>query len=137
MTTPFWESKTLNEMSDSEWESLCDGCARCCVEKLEDEDTGEVVYSNEACGLLNIDTCRCRDYACRTLRVPECIKITPEFLADERKRGWLPPSCGYRRVAEGKGLEDWHPLISGTPSSVNDAAISMKGWLIQPNKIKL
>lgn len=135
MSAPFWQTKSLNEMTDSEWESLCDGCARCCVHKLEDEDTGEVVFSNEACGLLNIETCRCSNYAKRAEIVPECLKITPEFLADDQKRGWLPSSCGYRRVAEGRDLADWHPLVSGDPETVVEAAISMKGWLIQPDKI--
>lgn len=137
MTAPFWQTKSLNEMTESEWESLCDGCARCCVHKLEDEDTGEVVFSNEACGLLDIDSCRCRHYAKRASIVPGCLKITTEFLADDQKRGWLPPSCAYRRLAEGKGLADWHPLVSGDPSTVERAAISMKGWLIQPEKIEL
>jgi uncharacterized cysteine cluster protein YcgN (CxxCxxCC family) len=137
MSEPFWQTKTLNEMNDAEWESLCDGCARCCVEKLEDEDTGEVVFSNEACGLLNIKSCRCRAYDNRQDYVPGCLKITPEFLSDPRHREWLPPSCAYRRLAEGQPLEDWHPLISGNAKSVETAAISMKGWLIQPNKIKI
>jgi len=137
MTSPFWQTKSLNEMTDAEWESLCDGCARCCVHKLEDEDTGEVVFSNEACGLLDIDTCRCRSYAKRASIVSGCLKITPEFLADEQKRGWLPASCAYRRLAENRGLADWHPLISGDPDTVEKAAISMKGWLIQPDKIDL
>lgn len=135
MSQPFWQTKALKQMTNAEWESLCDGCARCCVEKLEDEDTGEVVFSNEACGLLNITNCRCRAYEQRQAYVPGCLRITPELLADERKRGWLPPSCAYRRLAEGKGLEDWHPLISGDPKSVERAEISMKGWLIQPTKI--
>lgn len=137
MSQPFWQTKTLNEMTDDEWESLCDGCARCCVEKLEDEDTGEVVFSNEACGLLNINNCRCRAYQTRQRYVPECLKITPQFLSDSRHREWLPPSCAYRRLAEGLPLEDWHPLISGSAKTVETAAISMKGWLIQPNKITI
>jgi uncharacterized cysteine cluster protein YcgN (CxxCxxCC family) len=137
MSEPFWQTKTLNEMNDAEWESLCDGCARCCVEKLEDEDTGEVVFSNEACGLLNIKNCRCRAYETRQQYVSGCIKLTPEFLTDPQHREWLPPSCAYRRLAEGKLLEDWHPLVSGDAASVHRAAISMKGWLIQPNPIKV
>lgn len=136
MSVPFWQTKSLNEMTAPEWESLCDGCARCCVHKLEDEDTGEVVFSNEACGLLNIETCRCRNYAQRATIVPECLKITLEFLEDDQKRGWLPASCGYRRVYEGQGLADWHPLVSGDPRTVDEAGISMKGWLIQPDKIE-
>lgn len=136
MSAPFWQTKSLQKMSASEWESLCDGCARCCVHKLEDEDTGEVVFSNEACGLLNIETCRCSNYAQRATIVPECLKITYDFLEDDQKRGWLPPSCAYRRVYEGQGLADWHPLVSGDPNTVDEAAISMKGWLIQPDKIE-
>lgn len=137
MSAPFWQTKSLNEMTAPEWESLCDGCARCCVHKLEDEDTGEVVFSNEACGLLNIKTCRCSNYAQRATIVPECLKITFEFLEDDQRRGWLPASCAYRRVYEGQGLADWHPLVSGDPKSVDKAEISMKGWLIQPDKIEI
>lgn len=120
---PFWARKKLTEMTPAEWESLCDGCGRCCVEKLEDEDTGEVFYTDTACKLLDCRTARCTDYANRQQHVPDCLPITPEFLANDRKRGWLPETCAYRLLAEGQPLFDWHPLVSKHPESVKKAGI--------------
>lgn len=119
---PFWESKTLDQMSDAEWESLCDGCGRCCMNKLEDEDTGEVVFTRVACKLLDTETCRCSDYDDRFTHVPDCLTVKP---LDEQKISWLPSSCAYRLLSEGKALEKWHPLVSGRAESVQDAGISM------------
>ncbi|HET9148380.1 MAG TPA: YcgN family cysteine cluster protein [Acetobacteraceae bacterium] len=121
---PFWRAKRLDEMSRAEWESLCDGCGRCCLHKLRDEDTGQVHFTNVACRLLDLGTCRCGDYARRQLRVPDCIALTPEAL---REIDWLPPSCAYRRLAEGKDLPDWHPLITGDPESVARAGAAVSG----------
>lgn len=120
----FWQRYALDQLTSAEWEALCDGCARCCVEKWEDEDTGEIAYTNEACELLNCQTCQCTDYANRQQRVPECLPITPAFLTDQRKRGWLPDTCAYRLVAEGRELYAWHPLISGRQASVAEAGIT-------------
>ena len=121
---PFWKRKTLEEMTPDEWESLCDGCGRCCLNKLEDWDTGEIYWTNIACSELDCETCRCMNYEARFRLVPDCIDLTPEKV---RELSWLPPTCGYRLVAEGKDLHDWHPLISGSADSVHDAGISVRG----------
>lgn len=121
---PFWKRKSLEAMSASEWESLCDGCGRCCLVKFEDEDTGDVHYTDVGCTLLDGDTCRCRDYANRSERIPDCVRLTPVTV---RSLTWLPPTCAYRLVAEGRDLPDWHPLVSGDASTVDAAGISVKG----------
>ncbi len=121
---PFWEKKSLIEMTSQEWESLCDGCGRCCLNKLEDWDTGQIYWTNIACELLDGDTCRCKNYQNRFDTVPDCIQLTPQKI-DELH--WLPPTCAYRLVNEGKPLYDWHPLVSGSHESIHDAGISIKG----------
>ena len=121
---PFWETKSLESMSDAEWESLCDGCGRCCVVRFEDEETGEVVPTRAACRLFDADACRCSNYAARQEFVPDCIKLTPQAIED---LGWMPTTCAYRRLHEGRGLAPWHPLISGDPKSVERAGISVRG----------
>ena len=120
----FWKTKTLEEMSSAEWESLCDGCARCCLEKLEDEDTGDIYFTHVSCRLLDAGLCACKDYANRSGQVPDCVRLTPDNV---RTLNWLPPSCGYRLVAEGRDLYWWHPLISGDPNTVHDAGVSVRG----------
>jgi len=125
--TPFWKTKTLDEMSDAEWESLCDGCGRCCLNKLEEWDTGIVVWTNVACQLLDAETCRCRDYEKRHDTVPDCIRLDPH---EVRTLGWLPPSCAYRLVEEGRDLPWWHPLVSGDPDTVHAAGVSVRGRFI-------
>jgi uncharacterized cysteine cluster protein YcgN (CxxCxxCC family) len=121
---PFWRRKSLEEMNPSEWESLCDGCARCCLVKLEDEDTGEIHFTDIGCKLLDAKTCRCRDYKRRRQKVRDCVKLTPDAV---RTLSWLPVTCAYRLVAEGKDLADWHPLVSGSPDSVHEAGVSVRG----------
>ena len=121
---PFWRVKTLEDMSRREWESLCDGCARCCLVKLEDEDTEEIHNTDVGCTLLDAGTCRCRDYAHRQRQVADCVRLTPEAV---RSLPWLPPTCAYRLVAEGRDLAWWHPLVSGDPNTVHEAGISVRG----------
>jgi uncharacterized cysteine cluster protein YcgN (CxxCxxCC family) len=121
---PFWQVKTLEEMTGPEWESLCDGCARCCMVKLEDVDTGEIHFTDIGCKLLDGETCRCRDYRRRQSRVPDCVKLTPKAV---RSLSWLPVTCAYRVLAEGRDLAWWHPLVSGTPDTVRLAGVSVSG----------
>lgn len=121
---PFWEQRSLEDMSDAEWESLCDGCGLCCLQKLEDADTGDVFYTRVACRLLDASTARCSDYSRRLRRVPDCLSLRP---LTEEKRQWLPPSCAYRRLDEGKGLPSWHPLLTGDPGSTAAAGYSVIG----------
>ena len=121
---PFWRTKSLDEMSEAEWESLCDGCGRCCLNKLEDWDTGEISWTDIACRLLDGQTCRCTKYTSRQVLVPDCIPLTPDTV---RSLTWLPPTCGYRLIAEGRDLYWWHPLVSGDPDTVHAAGISVRG----------
>ncbi len=123
-SAPFWKAKSLEEMTTAEWESLCDGCARCCLVKLEDEDTGEIYFTDIGCTLLDAKTCRCRDYPRRSRRVPDCVRLTPAVV---RTLTWLPTTCAYRLVHGGKDLPDWHPLVSGSPDSVHEAGVSVRG----------
>ena len=129
---PFWETKTLAEMTAGEWESLCDRCGRCCLHKLEDEDTDAVYYTSVACKLLDTTSCQCQDYPNRKDIVPECTVLT---LKDVELFHWLPETCAYRLVSERKPLFDWHPLVSGSGASVHQAGISVQGWVHSENDI--
>jgi len=121
---PFWRRKRLSEMTAEEWESLCDGCAKCCLEKLEDMATGEVSYTEVACRLLDVGTCQCTNYAERQRLVATCVQLTPENVTDLY---WLPGTCAYRLLAEGKDLPWWHPLVSGDPELVHRVGVSARG----------
>ena len=121
---PFWRRKALEEMTDSEWESLCDGCGKCCLNKLEEEGTDRTFYTDVGCRLLDGQTCRCHDYAHRLDRVEDCVRLTPESL---KTITWLPPSCAYVLLSEGKDLYWWHPLVSGDPETVHSAGVSVRG----------
>lgn len=124
---PFWKTTDLEEMTETQWESLCDGCGRCCLNKLEDWDTGEIAWTNVACKLLDAETCRCKDYENRQAKVPDCIGLTPKTV---RALTWLPPTCGYRLIAERRDLYWWHPLVSGDPETVHQAGVSVRGRTI-------
>ena len=130
MTDQFWTDKSLSEMTPTEWESLCDGCALCCMHKVEDEDSGEVFYTNLACRLLDTVSCRCTDYANRVKQVSDCMDLS---LDHAEAFAWLPASCAYRLLDEGKDLPEWHPLISGDPDSVHEAGISVRGKVVSEN----
>lgn len=124
MKDQYWKRKSLAEMNTAEWEALCDGCALCCMHKLEDEDTGQIFYTDVACKLLNLETCRCGDYANRARAVASCLVLSvnrPEEFS------WLPSSCAYRRLANEQELPAWHPLLTGRPESVHEAGVSMLG----------
>ncbi len=124
---PFWERKSLEQMTTEEWELLCDGCGRCCLEKLIDEDTGKVFYTSVACRHLDTWTCKCALYEERKSVVPDCLVIKPEMI---RTLDWLPAACAYRRIMEGRGLEWWHPLVSGDADTVHQAGISIRAKVI-------
>jgi uncharacterized cysteine cluster protein YcgN (CxxCxxCC family) len=130
---PFWKTKSLAEMTQEEWESLCDGCGRCCLLKLEDEDTEEIVYTRLACKLLDIGACQCKSYETRREKVPDCVQLTPEAAKD---LSWLPPTCAYRLVARGEDLAWWHPLVSGDAETVHEAGISVRDYAVSEKKVK-
>lgn len=125
--SPFWKTKALSEMTSEEWESLCDGCAQCCLAKVEDIETGTVHYTDVVCRYLDTDTCRCTEYSRRTAVVPDCVELTPHNLDT---LPWMPLTCAYRLLAENAPLPDWHPLVSGDAASVHEAGASVRGRCI-------
>jgi len=129
----FWEIKSLTEMSTEEWESLCDNCGKCCLIKLEDEDSGEIVFTSAVCDLIDLDSCRCSRYSERCTLVPECIDLKQHDFAEYN---WLPSTCAYRLLTDGKPLPDWHPLITGTPESVKDAGVSISSYAIKESQVE-
>ena len=124
----FWEKKPLKKLSPREWEALCDGCGKCCLNKLEDEDSGEVALTRVACRLLDDQSCQCAHYETRHSFIPECIVLKPENL--DTHAYWMPQTCAYRRLWEGKSLPDWHPLVTGDPDSVHRAGVSVRGMTV-------
>ena len=129
MSKPFYETKSLSEMTNEEWESLCDGCGKFCLEKLVFENDESLAFTNVACALLDPHTCRCRHYATRQKYIPECIQLRPD---DIEEYYWLPKTCAYRLLAEKKPLPDWHPLKTGNPQSVHQAGMSAKNRTVPP-----
>ena len=132
LNKPFWEAKTLEQLSASEWEALCDGCGLCCLNKLEDEDSGEIYLTRVACNLLDKCTAQCSDYTNRFSQAPDCIQLTPEIA---RTAAWLPSSCAYRRLAQNQPLQAWHPLISGNPNSIVQSGISVRNKVIHETEV--
>jgi uncharacterized protein len=129
---PFWETKTLNQMTPDEWESLCDGCGRCCIYILHNEDTGDVFETDVGCKLFDAKARRCTDYANRSARVPDCVTLTAQNV---EALSWMPKTCAYRRLANGKALPIWHPLITGDPKSVERAGVAVSPDLIPEGEI--
>ena len=121
---PFWRGKAMKDMSKAEWESLCDGCGRCCLNKLMEDGSDRTYYTDVGCRLLDGHTCRCKDYKNRAAKVDDCVQLTPRNI---NRITWLPPTCAYRLVADGHDLYWWHPLVSGDPESVHAAGISVRG----------
>ncbi len=130
----FWERFPLEDLTPDEWEALCDNCGRCCLRKLEDADTGEVEYTNVVCRLFDAENCTCGQYALRKQLVPDCVILTPENL--ERIAYWMPATCAYRLLHEGRPLFDWHPLVSGRPESVREAGISMHNRVVHEFEVE-
>ncbi|MCG8428548.1 MAG: YcgN family cysteine cluster protein [Chromatiales bacterium] len=123
----FWQTKPLTELTTEEWEALCDGCAKCCLHRFEDEDTLEIQFTNICCRYLDQESCRCGDYPNRSVNVPECVSVTPEILQDPY---WLPETCAYRLLAEKKPLPAWHPLVSGDPDTVFSSGNAVAGLVV-------
>ena len=129
----FWDTVPLDQMTNAEWEALCDGCGKCCLNKIENEDDGRVFLTSVACCLFDDQTCRCRSYETRHDFVPECIVMSQKTIAEHAY--WMPRSCAYRRLYLGEGLPDWHPLKTGDPNSVHDAGVSLQGQTVSEEDI--
>ncbi|MEE9354678.1 MAG: YcgN family cysteine cluster protein [Methylococcaceae bacterium] len=132
MNDAFWKEKKLIDMNEQEWESLCDGCGKCCLHKLEDADTGQVFYTSVVCDLNNLDTCRCTKYSERCSLVPDCLDLKQHEFADFN---WLPATCAYRLLSHGEDLPDWHPLVSGNPDSIHKAGVSIRSYAMPESDI--
>ena len=129
----FWETKSLNQMTKVEWESLCDGCGKCCLHKLEDIDTGEISVSNVSCSFLDQTSCKCKDYKNRNENVPDCIQLD---LNNLKKLDWLPSTCAYRLIDEGESLHDWHHLISGSSETIHERGMSVRDCSVNESSLK-
>ena len=123
----FWATKNLEDFNEKEWESVCDGCARCCLQKLQDSESGLTFFTRVACRLLDTETCRCKDYLNRFDEVPDCTRVAP---LTTQKRNWLPHSCAYLKLDRGEALDQWHPLVSLKASSVHESGMSVRGWAV-------
>jgi len=130
---PFWEDKRLEDLDAQEWESLCDGCGKCCLHKLETEEDGELHFTGIACRLLDCESCRCIAYDDRRTHVPDCISLTPELV---RTIEWLPVSCAYLRVEQGLPLPEWHHLVCGDPEAVHRGGHSVRNWAVPEEQVR-
>ena len=128
----FWKTKKLAEMTTEEWESLCDNCGKCCLHKLEDEDTGRIVFTSVACNLIDLNSCRCTRYSERTQLVPDCLNLKQHSFTEYH---WLPSTCAYRLLSEDKELPGWHPLLTGNSKSVNNAGVSIRSYAIKDSEV--
>jgi uncharacterized cysteine cluster protein YcgN (CxxCxxCC family) len=128
----FWREKSLAAMTTEEWESLCDGCGKCCLHKLEDEDSGEIYFTSVVCNLIDLKTCRCTRYSERCTLVPDCLDLKQHEFA---KFNWLPATCAYKLLADGEDLPPWHPLISGSSESVHDAGVSVRSYAMKEAEV--
>src|SRR4029078_6627411 len=129
---PLSRPPTREQMTAAEWESLCDGCGLCCLVRFEEEDTGEIIPTRVHCKLFDAHACVCTDYATHKEKVPDCVKLTPGNI---EQLAWMPLSCAYRRIHEGRDLADWHPLVSGDPESVHRAGVSVRGQTISDTEL--
>ena len=127
----FWQEKSLSEMTSEEWESLCDNCGKCCLHKLEDEDTGKIFYTSVVCDLIDLKSCHCTRYSERCTLVPDCLDLTQHDFAEYN---WLPATCAYKLLAEGKDLPDWHPLVSGCSETVYEAGVSISSYAMKESE---
>ncbi len=128
----FWEQKSLSQMTTEEWESLCDHCGKCCLHKLEDEDSGDIYFTSVVCDLINLDNCHCTRYTERCTLVPDCLDLKQH---DFTEYTWLPTTCAYRLLADGEPLPDWHPLLSGDPNSVHEAGVSIRSYAMKESDV--
>lgn len=128
----FWQEKSLSEMTTEEWESLCDNCGKCCLHKLEDEDTGKIFYTSVVCDLIDLKSCRCTRYTERCTLVPDCLDLKQHDFADYT---WLPTTCAYKLLADGKDLPTWHPLVSGSSETVKEAGVSISSYAMKESEI--
>ncbi len=128
----FWETKKLSEMTTEEWESVCDGCGKCCLNKLEDEDSGEIFFTSVVCDLIDLETCQCTSYSERTTLVPECLDLKQHDFAEYN---WLPVTCAYRLLIDGKELPSWHPLVSGNQETVKEAGVSISSYAMKESEV--
>jgi uncharacterized cysteine cluster protein YcgN (CxxCxxCC family) len=128
----FWETKKLSEMTTEEWESICDGCGKCCLNKLEDEDDGNIYFTSVVCNLIDLDSCRCTRYLERTVLVPECLDLKQHDFAEYN---WLPSTCAYRLLADGEKLPSWHPLVSGDQETVKEAGVSICSYAMKESEV--
>lgn len=135
MSKPFWQTKKLHEMTHLEWESVCDGCAKCCLQQLQDEETEQLVFTNVACDLLQAGNCQCGDYANRSIKVPTCMTMTPENV--EECTAFAPPSCAYRLLLQGEALPSWHHLRSGSRETIHETGNSVRGRFKYQSEVDL